>query len=137
MSVPEVQRSINGLRDKVVVIAGGATGIGAATAKRLGAEGSIVVVGDLAESVAKQTADDITAAGGIAHAVAFDLAEPDSIRTLFEAAYTAFGPGHGRVLGPSGHRLDEPQSRHGGEGDPAGPGGGATAPIRSMNAGRS
>jgi NAD(P)-dependent dehydrogenase (short-subunit alcohol dehydrogenase family) len=107
MSVPEVQRSINGLRDKVVVIAGGATGIGAATAKRLGAESSTVVVGDLAEYAAKQTAGDITAAGGIADAVAFDLAEPDSIRTLFEAADTAFGPG-----------------------------GGATAPIRSMNTGR-
>ena len=38
---------MRGLADKVVVVAGGGSGIGAATARRLGAEGAAVVVGDL------------------------------------------------------------------------------------------
>jgi len=36
-----------GLAEKVAVIAGGATGIGAATATRLATEGALVVVGDV------------------------------------------------------------------------------------------
>ena len=43
-------------------------------------------------------------------------------------------PGDGRVPGPGRHRLDEPQSRHGGEDDSANPDSGATAGTRSMNA---
>ncbi len=38
---------MRGLAEKVVVVAGGGSGIGAATARRLGAEGAAVVVGDL------------------------------------------------------------------------------------------
>lgn len=38
---------MKGLKDKVIVIAGGATGIGAATAKRLASEGSKVLVADI------------------------------------------------------------------------------------------
>lgn len=81
----------NGLAGKVAVIAGGATGIGAATARRLGAEGCRVVVGDLDATAARQTADDIAGAGGTAAAFGFDLADPKSVSLLFESAIANFG----------------------------------------------
>jgi NAD(P)-dependent dehydrogenase (short-subunit alcohol dehydrogenase family) len=40
---------MRGLKDKIVIVAGGASGIGAATARRLAEEGAIVMVGDLNE----------------------------------------------------------------------------------------
>jgi PEP-utilising enzyme, PEP-binding domain len=42
-------------------------------------------------------------------------------------------PDMGRVLGPGRHRVDEPQSRHGGEDHRAAPAGRATARAVSMN----
>lgn len=82
---------LRGLGDKVIVVAGGATGIGAATAARLGAEGALVVVGDVAAEGAEQTAARITADGGSACAVAFDLADPGSVADLMTAAMARYG----------------------------------------------
>ena len=81
----------NGLSGKVAVVAGGATGIGAATAKRLAEEGCRVVVGDPADGGGRRTARDITSAGGTATPVCFDLAEGDSVRALFDTATTTYG----------------------------------------------
>lgn len=72
---------------KVVIVAGGATSIGA-TAARLADAGCLVVIGDLAIDTASRTAADIVTNGGTASAVAFDLAEPDSVAALFETATT-------------------------------------------------
>lgn len=83
--------SLRGLTGKVAVVAGGATGIGAATATRLGAEGAQVIVGDIAIEAAGRTAADITAAGGHATAVGFDLADPDSVAALIAAATATYG----------------------------------------------
>ena len=82
---------MNGLPGKVAVVAGGATGIGAATAARLAAEGCLVVVGDVAADAAHHTAEDIGAGGGTAIGVGFDLADPDSVATLLETAASAYG----------------------------------------------
>src|SRR5947199_2765061 len=83
--------ALRGLAGTVAVVAGGATGIGAATAARLGEEGCRVVVGDVAADAAQHTADRINAAGGMATAVAFDLAEPDSVADLIETATATYG----------------------------------------------
>jgi NAD(P)-dependent dehydrogenase (short-subunit alcohol dehydrogenase family) len=79
-----------GLADKVAVVVGGATGIGAATAARLGAEGCRVVIGDVAADAAQQTAAGIVAAGGTATHVAFDLADPASVADLIRTAATTY-----------------------------------------------
>ena len=81
---------LQGLTDKVAVVVGGATGIGAATAARLGGEGCRVVIGDIAEDAARQTAERIAAAGGTATHVAFDLADPGSVANLIDAAATTY-----------------------------------------------
>jgi NAD(P)-dependent dehydrogenase (short-subunit alcohol dehydrogenase family) len=79
------------LTDKVAVVAGGATGIGAATAARLGAEGALVVVGDVAAEAAQRTAEAIASDGGTAVAVPFDLADPDSVAHLIATAVDTYG----------------------------------------------
>ncbi len=77
---------LRGLAGKVAVVVGGATGIGAATAARLGEEGCRVVIGDIAADAAQRTAERIVAAGGTAAHVAFDLSVPESVANLI---YTA------------------------------------------------
>src|SRR3954447_3486790 len=82
---------MRGLKDKVAVVAGGAGGIGTATSIRLAEEGARVVVGDLNEDAAKAAADRITAGGGTAIPVPFDVSDEDSVRDLMAAAVDAFG----------------------------------------------
>ena len=82
---------MRGLTDKVVVVLGGATGLGAATAGRVAAEGSSVVIADIAEDPARRTAAAIAEAGGEAVAVAADLADVRSIADLMRAAEAAYG----------------------------------------------
>lgn len=82
---------LRGLADRVAVVVGGATGIGAVTAARLGDEGCPVVVGDVAAGAARQTAERIVAAGGTASHVVFDLSDTDSVAALMDCATTTFG----------------------------------------------
>lgn len=82
---------LRGLADKVAVVVGGATGIGAATAGRLAEEGCRVVIGDVAVEAAHRTAGRIAAAGGTAAEVAFDLADPGSVAHLIDTAATTYG----------------------------------------------
>ena len=77
---------MHGLQGKVVVVAGGATGIGAATCRRLAEEGARVVVGDINADAAKATAEAI----GGSH-VRFDISREDDCRALVEHAVDEFG----------------------------------------------
>lgn len=83
--------SLQGLADKVVVVAGGATGIGATTAARLAAEGCRVIVGDIAAEAAQETARRIVKDGGTAQAVTFDLANPTSVADLVAETVQTYG----------------------------------------------
>lgn len=82
---------LRGLDGKVAVIIGGASGLGSATAVRLGQEGCRVVVGDIAFDGAQQTADTVRTNGGRAAAIPCDLSDPVSIQSLFAAAMTTYG----------------------------------------------
>jgi NAD(P)-dependent dehydrogenase (short-subunit alcohol dehydrogenase family) len=82
---------MRGLQDKVVVVAGAATGLGAASARRLAGEGAKVVVGDVNLAGAEETAAAITADGGRAVAARFDISDDASVQELIASAVSAYG----------------------------------------------
>jgi NAD(P)-dependent dehydrogenase (short-subunit alcohol dehydrogenase family) len=77
--------------DGVAVVTGGAQGVGAGIAARLARDGARVVIADRNDDQAAATAEQITAAGGVARAVHLDVADPASARLLGEAAEDVFG----------------------------------------------
>jgi NAD(P)-dependent dehydrogenase (short-subunit alcohol dehydrogenase family) len=82
---------VRGLTDKVAVVAGGGSGIGAATAIRLAEEGARVVVGDLAGDNAEAVAAGIRDRGGRAVSCPFDISIDDRVGALMAAAVDEFG----------------------------------------------
>lgn len=82
---------MRGLRDRVAVVAGGGSGIGAATGARLAHEGAAVVVGDLVGRRADQVAADIRLAGGRAVGAQFDISDDEQVEELMTVAVDEFG----------------------------------------------
>ncbi len=83
---------MRGLKGKAVLVAGGATGIGAATVTRLAEEGADVVIGDrrldVAEATARRASD---ATGAKVSAVEFDATADDSVAALVSQARETLG----------------------------------------------
>ncbi|MFC5747884.1 SDR family NAD(P)-dependent oxidoreductase [Actinomadura rugatobispora] len=79
------------LQGKIAVITGAASGIGAATARRVAAEGASTVVADLNKDGAAAVAEEITSSGGTATAVGVDLGDTDSVRAMIESTVGAYG----------------------------------------------
>src|SRR6202789_3732394 len=76
------------LARQVAVITGGASGIGAATAKAMAKEGAEVAILDRDLEAAKAAAKKI---GGNALAMECDVTNPQSVRAAFDAVVSAFG----------------------------------------------
>jgi NADP-dependent 3-hydroxy acid dehydrogenase YdfG len=81
----------NNIKGKVVVITGASSGLGEATARLLSAEGAIVVLGARRVERLKSLADELTAKGGKALAVATDVTHCDQVKRLVDAAVQKFG----------------------------------------------
>ncbi|KKE98228.1 3-oxoacyl-ACP reductase [Mycolicibacterium obuense] len=74
------------LAGKVAVITGGASGIGLATAKRMQAEGAIVVIGDLDEDTGRSVAGDMNVTF-----VQVDVSDQVAVDKLFDTAFEVHG----------------------------------------------
>ncbi|MEV0035959.1 SDR family NAD(P)-dependent oxidoreductase [Streptomyces sp. NPDC050804] len=77
--------------DRVAVVTGAASGIGAATAQRLAAEGAAVILADIAKERGEAVAADIRAAGGRAAFVPADVSDEGDWDRIVAAAHT-YGP---------------------------------------------
>ena len=79
------------LDGKVVLLSGGASDIGRATALRLGAEGASVLVGDVAPEGAASVAEEVAASGGRAVGMRCDVRSDESVGTFVARAVAEFG----------------------------------------------
>jgi 3-oxoacyl-[acyl-carrier protein] reductase len=77
---------------RVAVVTGAARGIGAATARRLAADGMAVAVLDLDAGSCAGTVDAITAAGGRAMAVGADVSQADQVEAAVGKVAGELGP---------------------------------------------
>lgn len=78
------------IKNKVAVITGGASGIGAAAALELASQGAKIVLADLNEDGLNQMVDKIKAAGGEAIAVLTNVTLEEDVVKLMDAAIAAF-----------------------------------------------
>jgi 3-oxoacyl-[acyl-carrier protein] reductase len=87
----EELRRVFGLEGRAAVVTGGASGIGRATCEVLAAAGAGVVVGDVDETGAEQTAKAIAEAGGKAVAHRCDITSREELDALVDRAVAEFG----------------------------------------------
>lgn len=79
---------------QVAVVTGAASGIGLAMARRFAAEGLKVVLADVEEGALHKAAGELAAQGAQVLARTVDVSERDSVISLADAAYEAFGAVH-------------------------------------------
>lgn len=79
---------MRGMQGKVAIVTGGASGIGAASARRFAEEGARVAIGDLDGDRARALAEEI---GDQALGVQFDAGDTESVKALIETTVGHFG----------------------------------------------
>jgi NAD(P)-dependent dehydrogenase (short-subunit alcohol dehydrogenase family) len=80
-----------GFEEKVAVVTGAGSGIGAAVSRRLAREGAEVIVADLDAEAARGVAADIRSLGGNAHDFVVDVADAGAVEKLVEFAVQKCG----------------------------------------------
>jgi len=79
----------------VAIVTGAARGIGAATARRLAADGMAVAVLDLDEAACAGTVKEIADAGGRAVAVGADVSDSEQVKAAVERVAAELGAPQG------------------------------------------
>ena len=82
---------MNRLQDKVAVITGGNSGVGAAAAKLFAAEGAAVVITARREAALEKIAAEIREAGGSVLAISTDISKPEDPERLMQTVMEKFG----------------------------------------------
>lgn len=104
---------MNDLRGKVVLVTGGASGIGEAAAIRLGEYGANVVVADRNLPGAERAAATLNGRSGPtqAKAVEVEVSDEDAVRNMVDVALTTFGRLDGAIncagVAPVGQTVEE------------------------------
>jgi NAD(P)-dependent dehydrogenase (short-subunit alcohol dehydrogenase family) len=79
------------LQSKVALVTGGAMGIGEGVARLLAERGASVAIVDKAEEAAHTVAREIVEQGGVARAIAADLAKSEDCQNVVSETVSAFG----------------------------------------------
>jgi meso-butanediol dehydrogenase/(S,S)-butanediol dehydrogenase/diacetyl reductase len=79
------------VQDKVVIVTGGAGGIGTAACKSIAAEGAKIFVADLDAGAAESVAAEIRAEGGTATSVRVDVTDRSQVQAMVRVAVEQFG----------------------------------------------
>lgn len=88
---------MKGLKDKVVIVTGGAGGIGSATCRRLAEEGAKVAIFDMNMTAAEQLAQEINQQNGQALAVQCDITNHNTVEQAVQQVESQLGPVDGLV----------------------------------------
>lgn len=81
----------NSIEGKVIVITGGSSGLGEATARHLATQGAIVVLGARRMDRLEAIVAEIEASGGTALAQATDVTRPVEVQALVDTAVSTYG----------------------------------------------
>lgn len=79
------------LKDRVALVTGGGSGIGAATAGFFAREGAALCVADVVEANARAVADEIVGAGGRAMALAVDVTDKAGVAEMVKKILSNYG----------------------------------------------
>lgn len=85
------KKYMNRFKNKVCLITGAGSGIGAATAIAFAKEGAKVIAADINENAAREIADKIKVSGGEAMAVHVNIADKVSVQNMITAAVQKYG----------------------------------------------
>jgi 2-hydroxycyclohexanecarboxyl-CoA dehydrogenase len=83
---------MRGLKDRTVLVTGGANGIGAATARRLAEEGCAVGILDMDVAAGEDVAGEIEGRGRRAKLYDVDITDYDAVLRAVESFEASFGP---------------------------------------------
>jgi len=81
----------NAVRDRIVMITGASSGIGAVTARQIGAAGGMVVLVARGVEKLEAAAEEVLAAGGTAHIYPCDLSDLDAIEAMTDKVLADLG----------------------------------------------
>ncbi|WAJ43100.1 SDR family oxidoreductase [Mycobacterium sp. Aquia_216] len=98
--------------DTLVSVTGAGSGIGRETAYAFAREGAELVVSDIDEAAVKETAAEITARGGVAHAYVLDVSDTGAVEAFAELVSAEHGVPdivvNNAGIGQAGQFLDTP-----------------------------
>jgi NAD(P)-dependent dehydrogenase (short-subunit alcohol dehydrogenase family)/pimeloyl-ACP methyl ester carboxylesterase len=98
--------------DTLVSVTGAGSGIGRETALAFAHEGAEVVVSDIDEATVKETAAEIAARGGVAHAYVLDVSDAEAVEAFAERVSAEHGVPdivvNNAGIGQAGRFLDTP-----------------------------